>query len=546
MFDPVPLFTETVCKPKAEWTTKTDAIKKLIMTLPAQPLTPAPSGVWYTTPSCLLALSDPFHLLLADLRSTLISNTCSSLLTLAQHTTTHLRPLLTLLLPSLLNLLSQTIKVMQAYATAFLSHSHCHTPWHTDRKTLSLLLNAIATRPQKHARLHGVSVLITIIETHGCGGSVREIGEGVVKALQDQSQAVRMEARRAVATMAAREGVAVVRAAVLDKVSDRRILETVARMLTQENPMPPATASIINTSAGVAQAVTRLKKPVGKKKPASMSASHESTSKRAQQSAMSSSLPRPDKVPLPAPPQPVPAGPVTPPPRKSLTAVNVFAGLGGGAQSDFNLSVTPEVEKAALVQIQSVVRGVGLRKSLGGSKLGKAVEGGIVKEMSKRRMSVVGDKLPWEEEGVGGDVIEEKKIEVKMEAKKVTPKSSVAIEDKAEAKKVVLKSKPAATKAVATKPAATKAFAPKLAAPQPVAKPQTPPALRSTSSGPSLLLQHKQHLDVVFEILREEMNVIKAHEASPGDEGAYRAAVQECIDARREAFREFVKDAGLT
>lgn len=421
-FDPTIAFTEAVMKPKAEWTDKTKAIKALLSTLPIQPPVAPPStssansATWWTNPSMLLSLQDGYNLILSDLRSSLVSAATASLITLSAHSGNCLRPLIAALFEKLMNLLSQTIKVMQLYSVAVLCQMHRHSSYCYDKKPFSTLLSCARDKPQKHARLHAVTVIADIIKVHGISWNAdaeADISATLAAALADQSQAVRMEARRACVVLSEKEGAAKV-SALLNGVGDRRVKEGVERLLLN-NASGAAGASsnansAVTTTASVVTAANKLKKT---RKPAvSLSSSVPPTKPPAARSnPMATSLPRTSKpLAVDTANESIASGSSTPVSshggsgRGSLSASEVFGGLAlspvaggsnkeaGGALSPsvgFHNSIQPVLVSTSIVQIQSVMRGVSLRKSLGGTKLHQLVtDGTVMKEMKTRRMSV--------------------------------------------------------------------------------------------------------------------------------------------------------------
>ena len=172
-------------------------------------------------------------------------------------------------------------------------------------------------------------------------------------------------------------------------------------------------------------------------------------------------------------------------------------------------NVEDSVKALATIQIQSVLRGVHTRKSLGGTKLGKLVQKGkVVKEMKDRRKSCVG-VLPLPPTPERADA----------NSKDKAPFSSFPLREDEEEENYVPQQTDPKLKLVVPKKSRASASASRV-----------PLDERSLES---VYKSHKISVDEYMETLASEMDIISSYSGMDKDV-KYLNAVKVCIQARRD------------
>ncbi len=500
-----------------DWTTKTSLLSQLSTSLP-----PHPS---FSDHSELQLLVQPFSSLLTDLRSNLVKTTSQTLTLLAKESRSREEQMgrndpkafaafALALLPSYLACFAQTVKTIQGYAQASLMAlvSMVRFP-----RAVPTIVQAVRTQKQKGARQICFQVLSGMMKEWGEDLVAYKLvlSQGLLRGVEDPSQAVRMEARNCfgifVKVFGAEEGGRLVVDMIKTNERLRRMLgqecgrakdtanvvvaakrfkrPVVSKKVSQQkqpsrpqmmSKTAPATLTGISTAASSSSAVSISgRPPVAPSAPASVSAAAPSPTAVSAQSRASlesrkkglsasavfggglvDSPARPLRT-LPAnkvnqvepPPAPALRTPSYCPPRQKQQQLQEQQ--LSSPSSPLRMSIETSLADAAAVQLQSVMRGVVLRKSLGGTALKKLAEGSVAKSMKERRKSCVG----------------------------VAP---------------------------------------------------LPPSPTRPTKTQSVLRAHKLHLDTLLEILKEEMKVISAFEGGDGEEDEYLEAVEVCLRQREE------------
>jgi len=211
--------------PSDEWRARTLAFESFVGTLPQRPMSNVTSGItpWYRSATALRRLHIPISSLLLDARSTVAKHTCQHLAFLVQRTTAFSPPnsdvckyLLKDLLPSILGLHAQTVKVIKTYAVDMMSMI---IPSCRFKSGLPILLERLRKDKSRDVREGCVRYLHLILrhwtkeppiaqavdvmneepkkkkEDYLTKSICVHIGNGMARALMDSSQSVRTEAR---------------------------------------------------------------------------------------------------------------------------------------------------------------------------------------------------------------------------------------------------------------------------------------------------------------------------------------------------------------
>ena len=204
--------------PKDEWRARTLAFESLIEAMPGPGSTPSyvGSGIvpWYKSYTALRRLCNPIASLLLNARSTVVKHTCQHLAFLVQRVrdanpvnADTPKYLLKDLLPTILALHAQTVNVIRGYALEMMT---IIIPLCRFKSGLPVLLERLRKDKSRDVREACVRYLKLIVKHWSAQGDespmdqdyltpniCMHIGNGLARALMDQGQGVRMEARNA-------------------------------------------------------------------------------------------------------------------------------------------------------------------------------------------------------------------------------------------------------------------------------------------------------------------------------------------------------------